>query len=86
MVELVHLVAQLQDDVVTKAEAAAMWQARAELLAIQLQQARSASLRWKKRRASRPPSEKSRQESRQTAYWSNRPEAIRPVAAWPRSG
>ena len=39
MLELVHLVAQLQGDVVQKAEAAAMWQTRAELLAIQLQQA-----------------------------------------------
>ena len=39
MLELVRLVAQLQGDVVAKAEAAAMWQTRAELLAIQLQQA-----------------------------------------------
>lgn len=39
MLELVHLVAQLQGDVVGKAEAAAMWQTRAELLAIQLHQA-----------------------------------------------
>jgi excisionase family DNA binding protein len=36
MLELVHLVAQLQGDVVAKVEAAAMWQTRAELPAIQL--------------------------------------------------
>ena len=39
MLELVRLVAQLQGDVVAKAEAAAMWQTKAELPAIQLQQA-----------------------------------------------
>lgn len=40
--ELVHLVAKLQADVVSKAEAAAMWQARAEMLAAQLEQAQRA--------------------------------------------
>jgi len=38
VLELVRLVAQLQGDVVAKAESAAMWQTRAELLAVQLQQ------------------------------------------------
>jgi excisionase family DNA binding protein len=42
MLELVHLVAQLQSDVVQKAEAAAMWQSRAEFLAGQLEQAQLA--------------------------------------------
>jgi hypothetical protein len=42
MLELVHLVAQLQGDIVQKAEAAAMWQARAEFLAGQLEQAQLA--------------------------------------------
>lgn len=42
MLELVHLVAQLQVDVVQKAEAAAMWQTRAEFLASQLEQAQLA--------------------------------------------
>jgi len=39
--ELVHLVVKLQADVVAKAEAAAMWQARAEMLAAQLDHARA---------------------------------------------
>ena len=42
VVELVQLVSKLQADVVAKAEAAAMWQARAEVLASQLEQAQRA--------------------------------------------
>jgi hypothetical protein len=42
VVELVDLVDRLQSDLVAKAEAAAMWQARAEFLASQLEQAQLA--------------------------------------------
>jgi hypothetical protein len=52
--ELVDLVRQLQSEVIVKAEAAAMWQARAELLAMQLQQAQERILALEAPR-DRPP-------------------------------
>jgi hypothetical protein len=42
LVELVHLVDRLQRDVVARTEAATLWQARAEMLASQLEQAQLA--------------------------------------------